>query len=359
MEEHTGRHYMISALKRRYTDRVPTTVLIGPYCSRFTSYSVREILTDARKSAEAHLAFYERFKPDSVVVYNDIFLEAEAVGCEMEFPEDNISHPKAPLLDEKSKLAGLKVPDPKKDGRIPYFFELCERVQAGIAKKAAIGLGHSGPWNIAMHIRGAEDLLIDTAMDPDFVHELMKFSTEVARAVGDALIEAGYTPSLGEASASCSLISPGIYREFIKPYHKELWEYFRTKGAFMNLHVCGYIDPIMKDIIETGINLISLDAPSSLNKLVELSGGKVTIMGNVPTVYFAASSRAEMEKSIDDCLEAAAEGSGYILASGCEIPLNSTEDRVDHFFKYGRQAGRNFMSRLKQKRPELFTSGSD
>jgi hypothetical protein len=42
------------------------------------------------------------------------------------------------------------------------------------------------------------------------------------------------------------------------------------------------------------------------------------------------------------------------LASGCEIPLDSTEDRIEHFFNYGRQFSREFMSKLREKRPELF-----
>ena len=291
MEEPTGRHYMISALKRQYMDRLPTTVLIGPYCSNLTQYTVREILTDARKSAEAHLAFYERFQPDSIVVYNDVYLELEAIGCELEFPEDNISHPKATLLEEKSQLAGLKVPDPKKDGRLPYYMEVCERVSSQVRKRAAVGLGHSGPWNLAMNLRGVEQLLMEALEEPDFVHELMKFTTEVVRTYGDAIIEAGFAPSLGEASASCSLISPQIYQDFIKPYHKELCDYFRSKKVPMALHICGYMDPIMEDVIDTGINFISLDAPSSLKKLVDLSMGKVTIMGNVLTRLFASGTR--------------------------------------------------------------------
>lgn len=355
MEEATGRHYVISALKRQYMDRLPTTCLIGPYCSRLTNYTVREILTDARKSAEAHMAFYERFRPDSLIVYNDIYLEVEAVGCELEFPEDNISHPKAAHLEEKSQLTKLKVPDPKKDGRLPYFIELLERVSSQVRKTATLGLGHSGPWNLAMHLRGPEQLLVETMTDPEFVHELMKFTTEVVRSMGDGLIEAGFSPSLGEASASCSLISPQIYRDFIKPYHKELYDYFKSKKAFMTLHICGYIDPIMEDVIDTGINFISLDAPSSLQKLVDLSANKVTIMGNVPTVLFASGTREEMEEAIRNCIDTAAEGSGYILSSGCEIPLNSTEDRVDHFFEYGHQYAREYMSRLRERRPELFT----
>ncbi len=340
---------MMSALRRKPLDRVPTTVLIGPYCSRLTKYSVREILTDARKSAEAHLAFHDRFQPDSLIVYNDIYLEAEAVGCEMEFPEDRISHPKRAMLEDKAYLVQLKVPNPQNDGRIPYFLEVCQRVAAQVRETTAVGLGHSGPWNIAMHLRGAEALLMDTIEDPEFVHELMKFATEVVRTMGDALIDAGFSPSLGEAAASCSLISPFIYREFIKPYHKDLCSYFRSKKRFMSLHICGKIDPIMEDILETGVFLFSLDAGSSLQKLTQTAGNKLVIMGNVPTTHFSSGSREEMEASIRQCIETAAGDGGFILASGCEIPLNSTEDRIDHFFEYSRQYGRKFLESLNSK----------
>ena len=343
MKQTTGKQYMMSALRRKPMDRVPTTVLIGPYCSRLTRYSVREILTDARKSAEAHLAFHDRFNPDSLVVYNDIYLEAEAIGCELEFPEDRISHPKRTILDDKSQLARLKVPDPQKDGRIPYFIEVCQRVSDQVRQTTAVGLGHSGPWNIAMHLRGAEALLMDTVEDPAFVHELMKFAAEVVRVMGDALIEAGFSPSLGEAGASCSLISPSIYQKFIKPYHKELCSYFRSKKRFMSLHICGKVDPIMEDIIETGIYLFSLDAGSSLQKLTQTAKNNIVIMGNVPTTHFSSGSREEMETSIRHCIDTAAAASGYILASGCEIPFDSTEDRIDHFFEYSREYGRQYM----------------
>jgi len=349
MNETTGKHYMLSALKRQPADRVPTTVLIGPYCSRLSPYSVKEILTDARKSAEAHLTFHDRFKPDSIVVYNDIYLEAEAVGCELEFPADHISHPKRALLEDKAHLARLTVPDPQKDGRLPYYIEVCQRISAQVRETTAMGLGHSGPWNIAMHLRGAESLLMDTATDPQFVHELMKFTTEVVRDMGDAIIDAGFSPSLGEAAASCSLISPRIYREFIKPYHQELCRYFRTKKRFLSLHICGKIDPIMEDILETGIYLLSLDAGSSLQKLTQLADRKLVIMGNVPTNLFSSGTRNEMEGAIRRCIDTAAAESGYILSSGCEIPLDSTEDRIEHFFEYGRQYGREYMEVIRSK----------
>jgi uroporphyrinogen decarboxylase len=206
-----------------------------------------------------------------------------------------------------------------------------------------------------MHLRGAESLLLDTIDDPEFVHDLMRYTTKVVQTFSNALIEARLTPSIGEAYASCNLISPKIYKDFIKPYHTELCDYYRSKGVFLGLHVCGLIDPIMEDIIETGVSFLSLDGPSSLEKIINLTSGKIIIEGNVPTTLFSSGTREEMESAVRHCIDTAAEGSGYILASGCEIPLDSTEDRVAHFFEYGHQYGREFMMTLREKKPELFS----
>ncbi|MEN8244008.1 MAG: uroporphyrinogen decarboxylase family protein [Thermodesulfobacteriota bacterium] len=338
-----GKQYMLSAIRRKQLDRFPTTVLIGPYCAQLAGYTVKEILKDAQKSAQAHLAFYDQFHPDSLIVYNDIYLELEAMGCELDFPEDAVSHPKRAMLEDKKNLAGLKIPDPQKDGRLPYFLELCERVAGQVRHEASVGLGHSGPWNLAMHLRGAEQFLIDSIEDPGFVHDLMAFTTQVVKTLGDTLIEQGFMPSLGEASASCSLISPQMYRDFILPYHKALCRHFRARKAMMSLHICGYIDPILEDVLGCGIGFLSLDAPSSLEKAVAASAGKVVIMGNVPTHLFADGSAVDMENAVDACIQTAGKTGRFVLASGCEIPLNSTEDRVAHFFEYGHKAGRAFI----------------
>jgi len=345
--ETSGKQYMLSAIRRKRLDRIPTTVMIGPYCAGLAGYTVRDILKDAQKSAQAHLAFYERVHPDSLNVYNDIYLELEALGCELEFPEDNISYPKRALLEDKKNLAGLKIPDPRKDARLPYFLELCERVAGQVRQEASVGLGHSGPWNLAMHLRGAEQFLIDSIEAPGFVHDLMAFTTEVVKTLGDTLIDQGFTPSLGEASASCSLISPAMYQDFILPYHRELCRYFRNRKAMMSLHICGYIDPIIQEVMDCGIGFLSLDAPSSLEKAVRAAQGKVVIMGNVPTNLYADGASIDMENAVDACLQAAGGTGRYVLASGCEIPLNATQDRIAHFFAYSHRAGRKFMECFK------------
>ena len=108
--------------------------------------------------------------------------------------------------------------------------------------------------------------------------------------MGAGVLETGISLSLGEAASSCSLISPAIYRRFIKPYHQEIVRFFREKKAGLSLHVCGYIDPIMEDLVELGIGALSLDSPSSLRRMVEISQKRIALIGNVATSLFASGT---------------------------------------------------------------------
>ncbi len=345
MENPTGKMYLVNALKGRRADRVPVTVLPGPYCAGFAGISVREFLTHAAGSAKAQVAFYERFQPDSAIVVNDVYLESEALGCELDFPEDDISHIKEPFVKEKKDLGKLKVADPKRDGRLPYYLEVCERMAAALPD-AAVGGSQAGPWNIAMNLRGHETLMMDTYDDPAFVHDLMRLATDTVKAFCDASLGVRVGPAVHEASASCSLISPKIYKEFIQPYHRELRDYFRAKNVHVSLHICGYIDPMVEDVADVGLSPLSIDNPTSLVKAMDAAvERKLTVMGNVRTSLFHDGTQEAMEADIRRCIDTAASHSHFILASGCEIPRNSTEDRIEHYFEYARQYGREYMAK--------------
>jgi uroporphyrinogen decarboxylase len=346
MENMTGKMYLVSALKGRRADRVPVTVLPGPYCAGFAGISVKEFLTSAAGSAKAQVAFYDRFRPDSAIVVNDVYLESEALGCELDFPEDDISHIKAPLLEDKADLGKLKVADPRRDGRLPYYLEVCERMSEALPD-AALGGSQAGPWNIAMNLRGHETLMMDTYDDPDFVHDLMRLATDTVKNFCDASLGARVGPAVHEASASCSLISPAIYKAFIQPYHRELRDYFRAKKVHVSLHICGFIDPMVEDVIDAGLSPLSIDNPTSLEKVMGLAKEKkITVMGNVQTGLFYDGTTEAMEQDIRRCIDTAAPHTHFILASGCEIPRNSTVDRIDHYFEYARAYGREFMEKL-------------
>ena len=146
--------------------------------------------------------------------------------------------------------------------------------------------------------------------------------------------------SYSEAPASCSLISPKMYREFIFPHHKRIVDHFKEKKAGIGLHICGYADPILEDMVNTGVTNISIDAPSNLAKAVEVTRGKAVLIGNVSTNLFFSGSKEDMKQAIQNCFDVAPDDSGYILASGCEVPGVAPPERVDWFMQMADEIGK-------------------
>ena len=339
MDTYTGKDRIVAAVKGQYADRVPATVMFGAYVAKLAGFTMPEFFTDAEKHAKSHVRACEIFCPDMITLAADVYLEAQALGAKVEFPEDSTSRLATHVLEDKAKLGKLRIPDPDKDNRLGYYLEACERALSEIEDVSVSG-GTTGPWTLAADLRGLENLIFDTVDDPDFVHNLMKFTTQFLKVWVAKIREIGAGVGMGEASASCSVASPKIYRTFIKPYHRDIAEYFKERKLHVGLHICGYIDPIMEDVLDTGIGMISIDSPSSLGKFVELAQGRAVIMGNVPTALFAEGTEQQVEAAVRECVDTAAKGSKYILCSGCEIPLNSDKETVDYFMRAASKYGR-------------------
>lgn len=339
MQQYTGKDRIRAAFKREYADRVPIYPITGRFNARISGITMREFLTEPAKMAQAILNYHEMFNPDICLVIGDLLYEVEAMGTEVEFPEDSLCKEKSHLLEDKTNLAKLEVPDPKKDGRLPDFLEVCQRVSSVVKDSNVSGIA-CGPWQIAILLRGAEQLIRDTFSDPDFVHELMKFTSQVAERFIMAQREVGIGPSFSEAACSINLISPSIYRNFVLPYHKAIVNHCKEKKVGLAMHICGYIDPIMEDVVSTGVTAISVDEASSLKKMIEAAKGKAVVIGNVGIGLFLEGTKGQMEEAVKNCIEVAAKDSGYILASGCELPENSPIENVRNFFEAGYKYGR-------------------
>jgi uroporphyrinogen decarboxylase len=147
---------------------------------------------------------------------------------------------------------------------------------------------------------------------------------------------------VGDPAASCSAISPKIYHEFVFPYHKELVEFMNEKvkdKGVIGLHICGYVDPIMKDIVDLDIEWVELDGPSSLKKMVEESRGKVIIRGNIEGEIFSEGTKEQIESAVKECIETASQDNAYVLSTGCQIPLNAPLENVQHFLEAAQRYG--------------------
>ena len=341
MANYVGKDRVRAAFKRTYADRVPSYPIAGAFMAQMCGFTISDYLTSTDNIVKAQMTNYEVFQPDIVVVLTDLLMEAEALGTELVFPVDAICQAEKRFLEDKGRLAEIKLPDPRTSGRIPMYIEACRRVAEQV-KDSSVSSSLSGPWVIAVGLRGLQELIYDTKDDPAFVHGLMRLTTDFAKMMGDAVAEVGVGISYSEAAASCSVISPKLYRQFILPYEAEVVSYLAQNKKMATFHICGFIDPIIADVVATGVPALSVDGPSSLAKAVEATDNKrkSVIIGNVPTTLFEMGTRDEMFAAVKACLDIAVAGSGYILAPGCEIPPTSPVENVRWFMEAARELGR-------------------
>lgn len=107
----------------------------------------------------------------------------------------------------------------------------------------------------------------------------------------------------------------------------------------IGLHICGYIDPIMEDLASLPVDWIEIDAPSSLEKLVEINKGEKVIRGNVSAEILSKGTAEQIETEVRRCIEIAAIGNAFILSPGCSMPQDAPLENIETFWKAATKYG--------------------
>ncbi len=343
MSAMTGRQRVSATFKKTFTgqdvplDRVAAYPIMGQANAQLIGASIRDFVLKPRVMVEAQVAAYERYRPDIIVMQGDLLMDVEAMGNKLKFPEDGMPITVEMALEDKNRLRNLRLPDPTRDGRMPGYLEALVEAKKRIPD-SVVSCVVAGPWTIAMGLRGANALIRDALKDPDYTHELMAFTTQMAIRFGEAVAPLKTGLSYSEAPASCSLISPKMFRAFVKPYLQQMVNHFKAQKVGVGLHICGYTDPILEDMVEIGVTNISVDAPTDLAKAVAAARGKAVLIGNVDTNLFFSGTREQMAEAIAACLETAGD-SGYILSTGCEVPGVAPPEKIDWFMRLAAELG--------------------
>src|SRR6184192_2227742 len=345
----TNRDRVVAAYKRSFADRVPVYPIVASFAGTLDGLSIEEYCTHPTRAITAMMNYFERYTPDVMLAYNDLAKEAEAFGCRVKYSDYVVPSIDAHVLnDDKSALARLPMPDPYKTARLPGFLEQCEALVKA-KPPTAIGAVAVGPWTIAMLLRNPETMLLDTFEAPQFIHDLMRLTTDFSKIWGDAIVKTGIGLSFSEPTASISLISPDNYRDFIAPYRKDLVDYFKAKKVGVTTHICGTTYPIYEDLIGAGFTTVSFDLDQQsdpklhvdqLRRFMEVAKGRAVAIGNVDATKFEKATREEIEAEVRRCVDTAAKHSGFILSTSCEIPPRSDPEIVRWFMDAARDYGR-------------------
>ncbi len=329
MAEMSSLERIVSAIKLEKPDRVPVTSLAINRCLRVAGYTTEECLYDPEKMAKGKLAASERFGDDAIVAGTDLFVEAEAMGSKVKVYEHTpivVDY----FIKEKSDIDKLKIPDPAKDGRMPYVCEEIRLLKKAVGDTKIVVPVTGGPVTTASQLYGPEQLLIAMIEDPDWVHRLIRICTDTSLKYWEALIEAGvHAIVMLEPFTANTIMSPEQYEEFVMPYVKEIFEFSWSKEVVGVNHVCADTSLIWNQMSSVGALALQIDYPISMADAKKTVGGKICISGNVhPIDYMLYGTPESIYWKCREVIEEAANGSGFILGSGCDLNPDTPEENI-------------------------------
>ncbi|MBT7260370.1 MAG: uroporphyrinogen decarboxylase, partial [Desulfobacula sp.] len=114
---------LIDAYRGKWTDSAPWVPYAGVHCAFLINEKADVYLNDPEILAKGLVYTAEKYKADGIPLLFDLSVEANSVGCDLKWWEDNVpSVSSHPCSDKTPEEAGLTIPT-KDSGRWPKIFE--------------------------------------------------------------------------------------------------------------------------------------------------------------------------------------------------------------------------------------------
>jgi uroporphyrinogen decarboxylase len=322
-------------------DRLPCVPIVGNTAARVIGVKVSDFRGNGRAIADAQIAAYRRFGYDVIRVFTDLYTQAEAMGARVHYPDDETAYLEAPAIESASQIGTLRPADPHRDGNLPHHLEAMERTVQAVGHEAVVTGALTGPFTTASFLLGTETLVRLTLKDPAAVHRLCELALENGLAYAEAILDAGCTPSVTDPMCSSTVISPRQFAEFGLPYLKRLIGYIAGRGRAVTLHICGKTRAIWNAMADTGAACLSIDNAADLLEAKVSVGHRVRLMGNVPPSEIMLQGtpsdvRLAVRRAV---LQAHDNPHGYVVASGCSLPVETPFANIDAMLDAVREIG--------------------
>lgn len=342
-DQMTGKERMAAFWQGKAIDRIPIVPDMGVTMAGICGLSCYEYYHSAKRMAEVEIALYRRFHHEGLSISTTLRGMAEAMGSTILYPENSVSQLGQAAVCTEADMEALEPVNPLRDGKLPIFLEALERLLQALGDEADIGASMAAPFSVCASVLGMENLLLWMVRKPEALHRLLELIAENNRRYIEAVAKLGLGVGFCDPVSSASVVSPEQFRVFSLPYLKKnvahVLKYCKSRPA---VHICGASAELWQDIAEMKIGVFSMDNCEDLSRAKQVLGGHMAIAGNVPPVEVMYLGKEEdVRLAVRGCIRKGWDSpNGYILATGCQIPMGTPLENIDAFMKWGRCYGR-------------------
>jgi len=264
--------------------------------------------------------------------------EPSAFGTKCRWAQDELPFAER-IVKTVGDIATLEKPNPRTDGLLPFVVRRLQLHRDAIEKA-----GHSirfavsrGPLNIATFLMGTTEFLMAIRTDPDemkrfltlitdFIVDWLRYQKECVPTIEGIFILDDIVGFLGEQD----------FRQTAMPYLKQIFGCLDVPVRFFHNDAQGLVCARFLD--EIGVNLFNFSFEHSLTEMKQRTGGKVTLLGNIPPRdVLAQGTPQDVEASVRAVIESLEDRSRVILSCGGGIPPQVPTANLQAFLRASKQ----------------------
>ncbi len=258
--------------------------------------------------------------------------EPSAFGTKLVWTENEFPHPvKLPCTAEA--IASLPKPNVKTDGLLPFVISRMARYERKLKENGCSYRFASsrGPLNIASFLFGTTDFMLALAITPD---EAQKALTVITDFVIDWIsLQMEKFPDINGVFLLDDIVGflgKPDFETFVLPHLERIYHTFNARVNFFHNDAAGIITAGYLEKI--GVNLFNFSFNHSLAEMKQLTGGKVTLLGNLPPRdVLALGAPADIEAGVRSMMSSLSDARRIIWSCGGGMPPDVSTENMRTF----------------------------
>ncbi len=316
----TPRERVIAAIENRNSDTVPYQIDLT------TGFTQKLMESTGCRDPEAYLGNHlskAKYKKNT------------KLGSDKELDLFGVTWQKDPAHGDVGIISDHPVKEPSlRDYSFPpvkkeFARELCGSLLADERETFRMFLITMNYFERAWSLRGMENILSDMLLNEAFSHELFERILQHHLELLDTVLDYGFEAVyIGDdwGQQSGLIMGPPLWRKYIKPGMKQMFDKIKSRGKYVCLHSCGDLREIMSDLVDMGLDIYNTIQPEiyDLKKLKKEYGRHITFYGGISTQQFLPyASPDEVKDHAKAVKRIMGKSGGYIFA-----PTHSVTDDV-------------------------------
>ena len=305
-------------------------------------HSILEMIRHPELATEVTLQPVEAFDIDAAIIFSDILPLVDAMGLGLEFVQGEGPRFERPIRSA-SDVESLHAPDIAT--ALKPTLDAISMTRTALDGRVPL-IGFSGaPFTLACYaIQGESGARFERATlfiqkHPAAWHRLMELFSDAVLTYLRLQVEHG-AQALQLFDSWAGLLTPEQYDEYVHPYSSRILSGLADLNVPL-IHFGTNSSNILPSLARAGGTVIGVDHEMTLDTALEITGGQVTLQGNLSPHLLADGTWDEITSDTDSILNRMRSMPGHIFNTGHGIikhtDPNRVRDLVDYVHEHGKK----------------------